>query len=128
MLISTYDAGKLIILRSAGESLNVHFVGFGRTMGLAGDIGRLAVGTSHRILELYNFPAIAPQLPKVESEPTPDACYVLRHTHVTGNIDIHEMAWGGDDLWFVNSRFSCLCTRIARTVSSRAGGRRSSRA
>jgi uncharacterized protein (TIGR03032 family) len=43
-----------------------------------------------------------------------------RATHVTGNIDIHEMAWvpaasptpGQDDseLWFVNTRFSCLCT------------------
>jgi uncharacterized protein (TIGR03032 family) len=20
------------------------------------------------------------------------------------------MAWGGDELWFVNTRFSCLCT------------------
>ena len=30
---------------------------------------------------------------------------------VTGNIQIHEMAWGaGNELWVVNTRFSCLCT------------------
>jgi uncharacterized protein (TIGR03032 family) len=40
-----------------------------------------------------------------------DAVYVLRNHHVTGDIDIHEMALGErDELWFVNTRFSCLCT------------------
>src|SRR5262249_27372564 len=40
-----------------------------------------------------------------------DACYLPRVGIVTGDIQIHEMAWAGDDLWFVNTRFSCLCTR-----------------
>ena len=40
-----------------------------------------------------------------------DACFLPRSSHVTGNIQIHEMAWGtGDELWVVNTRFSCLCT------------------
>jgi uncharacterized protein (TIGR03032 family) len=30
---------------------------------------------------------------------------------MTGDIQIHEMAWVGDELWFVNTSFSCLCTR-----------------
>src|SRR5262249_53119984 len=35
-----------------------------------------------------------------------------RSSHVTGNIQIHEMAWdgAGRELWFVNTRFSCLVT------------------
>jgi uncharacterized protein (TIGR03032 family) len=32
---------------------------------------------------------------------------------MTGDIAIHEMAWAGDDVWFVNTAFSCLCTRAA---------------
>jgi uncharacterized protein (TIGR03032 family) len=28
----------------------------------------------------------------------------------TGDIVIHEMAWAGDELWIINTRFSCLCT------------------
>src|SRR5262249_59959363 len=40
-----------------------------------------------------------------------DACYLPRSAHVTGAIQIHEMAWAGEELWFVNTRFSCLCTR-----------------
>src|SRR5262249_34974036 len=27
------------------------------------------------------------------------------------DIQIHEMAWIDGDVWFVNTRFSCLCTR-----------------
>ena len=30
--------------------------------------------------------------------------------HVTGDIGVHEMAWAGEELWVVNTRFSCLCT------------------
>jgi uncharacterized protein (TIGR03032 family) len=29
---------------------------------------------------------------------------------VTGDIGGHEVAWSGDELWIVNTRFSCLCT------------------
>jgi len=29
---------------------------------------------------------------------------------VTGDVRIHEMAWVNDELWFVNTRFNCLCT------------------
>jgi uncharacterized protein (TIGR03032 family) len=46
------------------------------------------------------------------SGPQPhDACYLPREVHITGDIDIHEMAWSADDeLWVVNTRFCCLCT------------------
>jgi uncharacterized protein (TIGR03032 family) len=42
-----------------------------------------------------------------------DACFIPRASHVTGDIGVHEVAWGGeslDELWLVNTRFSCLCT------------------
>ena len=39
-----------------------------------------------------------------------DACFLPRNIHITCNIDIHEMAWTKEELWFVNTRFSCLCT------------------
>ncbi|WP_409995498.1 TIGR03032 family protein [Cyanobium sp. BA5m-21] len=40
-----------------------------------------------------------------------DACYMPRDSHTTGDILVHEMAYGeNDELWVVNTRFSCLCT------------------
>lgn len=69
--------------------------------------GRMAIGTSSHIWELRNVPAVAP---KLEPAGKHDACFLPRNIHVTGDIDIHEMAWGTEGLWFVNTRFSCLCT------------------
>jgi hypothetical protein len=34
-----------------------------------------------------------------------------RDPHTTGDILVYEMAYGNnDELWVVNTRFSCLCT------------------
>ena len=53
------------------------------------------------------MPAVAPKLAPLGKH---DAAYLPRQIHVTGDIDIHELAWGKDDLWIVNTRFGCLCT------------------
>src|SRR5205823_4502784 len=47
---------------------------------------------------------------KLPPEGKHDACYVPRADHYTGNIGIHEIAYANDELWLVNTRFSCLCT------------------
>ncbi len=39
-----------------------------------------------------------------------DACFITRSTHHSGMINIHDIAWGNQGLWAVNSSFSCLCT------------------
>ena len=37
LLVSTYQAGKLVILRPDGNSINTHFRTFNRPMGMAAD-------------------------------------------------------------------------------------------
>jgi uncharacterized protein (TIGR03032 family) len=126
VLVTTYQAGKLVMLRPDGERLNTHFRGFSRPMGLAVDGDRLAIGTSVEIWEYHNAPAVARRLEPTGSH---DACFLPRSSVCTGDVQIHEMAWAtgveGEDtpgpppatrhpppeLWFVNTRFSCLCTR-----------------
>ncbi|MDP6717934.1 MAG: TIGR03032 family protein [Pirellulaceae bacterium] len=137
LLASTYQAGNVVILRcESPQVLNTHFRRFPRPMGLAADpaTGRLALGTDREIVEFRNMAAVSSRLEPPEQH---DACYLPRRSHITGNIDIHEMAWGknersedddqgsrgknpisdggghplnGSNLWFVNTRFSCLCT------------------
>ncbi len=113
ILVTTYQAGKLVMLRPDGERLNTHFRGFSKPMGLAVDGDRLAIGTSVEIWEYHNAPAVARRL---DPPNTHDACFLPRSSVCTGDIQIHEMAWGHSrsndpELWFVNTRFSCLCTR-----------------
>lgn len=107
LVVSTYQAGKLIVLRADNNTINTHFRTFDRPMGLAVDREKLALGTAYQIIELRNVPAVAPKLEPVGKH---DACYLPRRTHITGDIDIHEMAYANDELWFINTRFSCLCT------------------
>jgi Domain of unknown function (DUF4915) len=143
LLVTTYQAGRLVILRPDGEALNTHFRAFPKPMGLAVQGDRLAVGTALEVWEYHNVPAVAR---KLEPAAKHDACFLPRLAHVTGDVQIHEMAWvappspptplprgggeggpgaplapggrgvGGEgepELWFVNTLFSCLAVRSA---------------
>ena len=108
VLVTTYQAGRLIVLREDGGVLNTHFRIFRKPMGLAASPRRFALGTTREVQEYVNISAVARKLAPPERY---DACYLPRHVHTTGDIDIHEMAWDRDGaLWCVNTRFSCLCT------------------
>lgn len=107
LAVSTYQAGKLILVRADGDEVNTHFRIFNKPMGLAASAEKLSVGCAYEIWELRNMPAVAQKLDPPDKH---DACYLPRDSHITGDIDIHEMADLGEELWFVNTRFSCLCT------------------
>jgi uncharacterized protein (TIGR03032 family) len=108
LLVTTYQAGKLVMIRDEGDHLNTHFRTFQAPMGLALRGERLAIGTSVQVWEYVDVPAVTA---KLEPAGRHDACFLPRSCHITGNIQIHEMAWGaGEELWVVNTRFSCLCT------------------
>jgi uncharacterized protein (TIGR03032 family) len=108
LLVTTYQAGKLVMVRDEGDHLNAHFRAFQAPMGMALNGNRLAIGTQMQVWEFVDVPAVTA---KLDPPGRHDACFLPRSCHVTGNIQIHEMAWGsGGELWVVNTRFSCLCT------------------
>ena len=108
LAVSTYQAGKLILVRSDGDQVNTHFRSFGKPMGVAVRGAQLAVGGVNSVRDYRNMSAVAP---KLEPAGKHDGCYVPRRLHITGDIDIHEMAFADDgELWLVNTRFGCLCT------------------
>ncbi|HEY2842730.1 MAG TPA: TIGR03032 family protein, partial [Bryobacteraceae bacterium] len=129
--VTTYQAGKLVLLRpeptANGFVLNTHFRTFSKPMGFAWEPGRFALGTSAEIVEFHDLPAVARKLNIPESPLVHDACFLPRLANTTGDIQIHEMAWVKStdrhapdvdssgaplsELWFANTRFSCLCTR-----------------
>ncbi len=115
VLVTTYQAGKLVVLRNDGGVLNTHFRNFLKPMGLAVQGGKMAVGCSIDIWEFHNVPAVCPKLDESEEYKEKsvqhDACFLPRRSHTTGDVQIHEMAWVDDELWFVNTAFSCLATR-----------------
>jgi len=108
LIVSTYQAGKAIVVRSDNGTLNTHFRTFAKPMGIVADHNRLTIGGANTVWEYRNMPALAK---KLEPAGKHDACYLPRRIHVTGDIDIHELACDGNhELWVVNTRFCCLCT------------------
>lgn len=106
-LITTYQSGRLIAVRSDGTTLNTHFRMFPSPMGIAIRPGGLALGTKTSVWQFRNVPAAAAKIPPLGSH---DACFIPSRSHVTGDIAVHEVAYVGGRLWIVNTRFSCLAT------------------
>lgn len=108
LLISTYQAGRLVCARPLGEQqLNTHFRAFDKPMGIAVAPGRFALGTRTEVWDYRDVPEVAP---KLQPPGTHDACYLPRNRHVTGDIAVHEMAFAEGRLWVVATGFSCLAT------------------
>ncbi|MBK8434257.1 MAG: TIGR03032 family protein [Chloroflexi bacterium] len=108
LAISTYQAGRVILLRNDNGRLNTHFRNFHKPMGIALHQNELTVGGANTVWYYRNVPAVAA---KAEPQGRHDACYLPRRVHVTGDIDIHEMAYDADGrLWLVNTKFGTLCT------------------
>lgn len=107
LLVTTFQAGRLILMRPTKAGINTHFYAMPRPMGLAADLNRIFVGAHRSVHEYRNVPAVAPRLDPPNAN---DAVYLVRNIHVTGHVDIHEMAFSATECWYVNTLFSCLCT------------------
>jgi len=109
LAVTTYQAGKLMIVRSAGGKLSTLLRSFERPMGLAvsENLDRMVIGTRRMVWTLRSAPEIAPQL---DPPGRHDACFVPRIAQVTGNMQGHEIALIDGKVWIVNTQFSCLCT------------------
>jgi hypothetical protein len=62
LLVTTYQAGKLVIVRDEGGRLNARFRVFQAPMGMALSGDRLAVGTAIQVWEFVSDPVVAARL------------------------------------------------------------------
>jgi uncharacterized protein (TIGR03032 family) len=107
LVISTYQASRLVAVGVSQGALNVTLHHYDRAMGVAVAPDRIAVGSGPQIWFLQSVPQIAPRL---EPPGKFDGCFVTRSSHVTGEVHAHDVTFSGVQLWFVNTLFSCLCT------------------
>ncbi len=109
LLVSTYQAGKLMLVRAGEGRISTLLRSFEQPMGVAvqPSLEQIAVGATKEVWFLASCPDIAGQF---DPPGRHDACYAPRRSHVTGDMRSHEMAFVNDELWIVNTRFSCLCT------------------
>ena len=105
--VSTYQSGRVILLRSDGDRVNTHLRSFRSPMGMARTRGLLSIATERGIWEFHEQPALSE---KADPSGRTDTCFVPRCQLVTGDVRTHEIAYVAGELWAVNTRFSCLAT------------------
>ncbi|MCA9131255.1 MAG: TIGR03032 family protein, partial [Planctomycetales bacterium] len=104
LLVTTYQAGKLMVLGTHGGQLHISFLDYDQPMGLAVSPLRIALGSRRQIH--FFVPAHETQ----SRQQFHDGCFVPRSAFYTGTIHGHELGWGRDGCWIVNTLFSCLST------------------
>ena len=107
LVLSTYQSGKVALIGSDGERATLLMREFDKPLGMALQGNRLALATRHWIGVFANAPLLAHDY--LESEPGKyDGLFLPRTTYHTSDLHTHDVAFEGDDLLFVNTRFSCL--------------------
>lgn len=104
LLISTYQAGKVLVLGTHEGKLSISWLEMEQPMGLAVSPTRIAIG-SKRQIHFYS-----PAHETLRPDSPHDGCFVPRSSIYSGAIHGHDLGWGDEGLWAVNTLFSCLST------------------
>lgn len=107
LAITTYQAGKLILVSSInGKNIRLYGKNLPRPMGIAVDGHKLAIAGKYAVEVFANSRGLAVKFP--ENPRHFDSMYFPTATYHTGFTDMHDLAWGNEGLWAVNTGFSCL--------------------
>lgn len=106
--ITTYQAGKVIFISPLDDITFTSLPrSFSKPMGMdiVGD--KLVIATKDEVILFENSKDLAKHYPAKQN--TYDTLYIPRITFYTGNVDMHDIAFGTDGIWAINTSFSCLC-------------------
>lgn len=109
LAITTYQAGKIVFISPQSEE---HLVQLPRTfpkpMGIAlsDDGNKMALACKDEITIFKNSTSLAKTYPGKPN--TYDSLFMPRATHFVGPVDIHDLMWGKDGLYAVNTLFSVI--------------------
>ncbi len=108
LAISTYQAGKIVMISAKDENALVSLPRtFEKPMGIDVQGDNMVIACKDEVIVLENSRDLAVNYPN--SPETYDNLFVPRTTHYTGNVDMHDVKFGKEGIWAINSSFSCLC-------------------
>lgn len=107
IIISTYQAGKLVMISPKDENTLITLPRtFQKPMGIDIIGNKMVVACKDEVVVLENSKQLAEHYPNKPK--TYDSLFVPRITFHTGMVDMHDIAFGKDGIWAINSSFSCL--------------------
>lgn len=110
LAISTYQAGKLIFISpSSRNKIRQTPVSLKKPMGIALHEKKMAIATLDQI-QIYAHEEDLAHRNLFNNDIDYDKLYLPRGVYLCGNNDLHDLEYGHNGLWAVNTRFSCLAT------------------
>ena len=107
LAVSTYQAGKVIFLSPKNEDKLIQLPRtFNKAMGIAIKGDKMAIACKEEVIVLRNSTQLAHHYPRKPN--VYDALFMPRLTYHTGALDVHDLDWGNESLYAVNTSFSCI--------------------
>jgi len=106
LALASYRASSVILISPTAEGISVLPRRFDKPMSLASDGNRLAIALRNEALVLAASNALAPGLPRLPGQYS--RLWLPRTLRFTGEIDLHDVAFSGNALLGIATRFSCL--------------------
>lgn len=109
LILSTYQAGKVIFLSATEDDKLVQLPRhFNTPMGIAFADDKLAIATKNEVVELRNYPEMAPNYPSKPN--TYDSIFLYRALYYTGQLSLHDMYFIDNKIIATNTLFSCIAS------------------
>lgn len=107
--LSTYQAGKVVLIspHPDNERLTTLPRSFRKPMGIAVKGDKMAISLKDEVIVFQNSRQLAEHYPNKQN--TYDSLWVPRITYYTGLVDMHDIHFGDDGIYAVNTSFSCIC-------------------
>ncbi|HRN42676.1 MAG TPA: TIGR03032 family protein [Vicingus sp.] len=107
--LSTYQAGKVVFISPSEDSERLITLprAFRKPMGIAIQNNRMAMSLYDEVIVFQNSRELAEHYPNKQN--TYDSLWLPRATYYTGLVDLHDIDFGNDGIYAVNTSFSCIC-------------------
>ena len=108
LAISTYQAGKIVFISPKNKDSLISLPRtFEKPMGFDIKDGQMVLATKDAVICFENSKDLAKHYPKKPN--TYDNLFLPRATYYTGQVDLHDIAFGKEAIYAVNTSFSCIC-------------------
>lgn len=107
--LSTYQAGKIVLIspHPDNEKLITLPRTFRKPMGVAIKGDKMAISVKDEVIIFQNSRQLATHYPNKQN--TYDSLWLPRTTYYTGLVDMHDIDFGDDGIYAINTSFSCIC-------------------
>ncbi|MEO2047441.1 MAG: TIGR03032 family protein [Pirellulales bacterium] len=102
VVTTTYNSGKLALISCVEGQLHLQVHKFARPMGLALEHDRLALATQTSIVWFDRV------VTETVGQNAHDATFVMSDENVTGKLNVHDIAFAGNQLVFANTKYNCI--------------------